>query len=675
MLDVRFAGLANIQPHAKDEAAYKALMMLGERLAEIPGETGGPEEARAGIELLWDFFRGGHGLRIDRTAEGPGVAVALTVSPEAPTTVQSYLDTFAEFAEASGGPIEADGHGYVLSTPLGDATLRAGGDADHPSVVVLVGATRPASLGPAVYDLPQGTRPVFSAEVNLPALGRLLAQAIADNDPGFAEFIDQNRWAIDQAPMVRLAVGSDSTRTNLTARMVDARQWLTRLGMNPAIAFTVDDIDDIPRDATLMTVFAFNFGVVTSVLDWVAEQEGKDPFGDFEEEFGFDLRGDVIENLGPRFAYYHALSTGGGGLLSAVLVAEIQDAQRLEATHADLIQRFNELSARETRGYVRIRPWKAGETEVFSVATPGLPLPFEPSWAIVNGKFVAAMTPGGLVAAIEQMTAGGPSIADNDLFRRAIAASLPESGAAQISFSDTAHFARVGYSVTSLLTSSLSNTVRSPLGSDREPGILIPSYGAFLDDIRPLARVQYFEGDDYVVKIIADGSTLVQIAEAVGQFGGGQGALATTTMQLASLMPMIGKARASATQLRGATQVRALVQAMHMYAAEDMVAPESAAVLVELGFIDHETLVSPGGSAWDGKGDIVLRTTLDADTMISFRAEVVVAMDRAMYVNGNEIVNVGFSDGHVDALSRWEVDEYLDMEINAGAREDFMLDE
>lgn len=676
MVDARFVGLSNMPPHAKDAAAYKALMMLGERLAEIPGEVGGPEEAQAGVELLWDFFRGMHSLRIDRTAEGPGVAMALTVTPELPMNAQSYLDKFADFAEASGGPIEEDGEGYVLSTPMGDATLRTGEVMGRSSVVMLVGATEPATIGPLTYDLPRSLPPVFSAEVNLRMLGEMLAQAIAADEPEFAEFIDENRWAIDEAPMMRLAIGNDQDRSHLVARMVGSRGWLTKLGMDPSIAFTADDLGDIPQDATVMTVFPFDLGVVVNFIDWAAEQEGEDPFGDFEAEFGFDLRGDVLENLGPRFAYYQSLSTGGGGLLSAVLVAELKDAERLAETHAELVGRFNELSARETKGYVRIRDWKAGAHDAFSVATPGLPVPFEPSWAIVDGKLVVSLSPGGLVAAVEQMAPGGTSIADNELFREAVTPRIPEGGAAQITFSDTAHFARVGYGTASLLMSGLSNAVRSPSDPAREAGILIPNYGAFMEGIRPLVGVEYFEGEDYVSNLQMDGSTLVQIAEGVGQFGGGQGLVAMTAMQVAVLMPALGRARESAQQLKGATQVRGLGQAIIVYMSNnDGERLPSYDELIEEGFITQDMLISPMGSAWDGQGDIVMRTTIEPSLVDSFRADVIVVMDRAMYINGTGMVNVGFADNHVESLSSWQVDEYLDMEINAGAREDFKLGE
>ena len=676
MLDVRFAGISSIVPHEKDAAAYKAVMMLGERLAEIPAETDGPEESKAGIEILWDFISGAHALRLDRTAEGPGIGVALTISPPAPMDGAEYLKKFAVFAETVGGPVEADVEGYLLHTPMGSATLRSQDVLGRSSVVGLLGTQAPAQTSLMSSDLPRGTMPLLTAEVNLKLLGGMIAQTIAEEHPKILEILDEHDWVVDGAPVLRVAYGNSAEEQHLAARLVGSKDWLTKLGVDPAITFSADDLGDIPQDATVMTVFPFDLGVVLGFIDWAAEQEGEDPFGDFEEEFGFDLRGDVLENLGPRFAYYQSLSTGGGGILSAVVVAELKDPARLAATHADLVAKFNELAVRESQGYVRIRPWNAGGEVAFSVATPGLPVPIEPSWAIVNGKFVAALSPIGLQAAIEQMAPGGASIAENKLFREAVTPRIPAGGAVQITFSDTAHFARGGYGTANLLMSALSNAVRSPSNPEREAGILIPGYGAFIKDIRPLASVEYFEGDDYVSTVRLDGSTLVQLAEGIGQFGGGQGMVAMVGAQTAILLPALNKARESAKQLIGATNVRALGQAIIVYSTNNAgKLPPSYDVLVEEGLITPDLLISPLGSAWDGQGDIVMRTTIDPDLANSFRADVIVVMDRAMYVNGNAIVNVGFADNHVEALAKWQVDERLGMEINAGAREDFKLGE
>ncbi len=675
VVDVRFAGLSNVEPHAKDAAAHRAVMLLGERLAEIPNETGGPDEARIGIELLWDLFRGAHALRIDRTQEAPGLGVAFTLSPEMPLDGQGYLDKLANFIIETGGPVEEAEDGYTLSTPIGLATMQSMDVGGESSMVVRLGAEAPAETAVQSYDLPDGSEPVLSAQVHLQRLGQFIAQIVAEEEPGFAEVIEDNRWIIDDAPLMNLAYGTTTDRQILTSRLVGGRAWLERFGMSPEQSFGSEAFTVVPEDATIVSAVPFELGFVVKLIEWVAEQEGEDPFGEMEEALGFDVRGDVLLNVGPRMFYYQSDATGGGGILSAVLITDLRDPARLADTHNRLVNQLNEVAANEARGYVRIRNWQGAGQEIFSFSTPGLPVPFEPSWSIVGDQLVVAASPVGIVSAIEQMTTDGPSINDNAKFKAAILDHMPERGAASVTFSDTERFARLGYGGTNLILSGLSNSVRSPVDAERDAGILMPSFSVFAEGIRPMGAIEYWEGDDYVAVMRMDGSSVVGVAEVLGQIGGLNGIVTMGAIQAGVAMPALGKARLNAQTMKSASQVRGLVQAAILYSSdnEDRV-PESYDVLIEEGFITWEMLQSPAGPAYDGKGDIVLRFDFEDGEFPQFKPDIVVAMDRAAYVNGGMDVNVGFSDGHVELLGHWEVDEILDQPQNAGAREAFQLD-
>lgn len=676
VVDVRFAGLANVNPHEKDEAAYRALMLLGERIAEIPHEAGGPDEARVGIELVWDLFRGAHALRVERTQEAPGLGIAFTLAPEAPMDGGSYLDKFARFVMETGGPVEEADEGYTLSTPVGLATMQSMDVGGRSSMAVRLGTDAPAETAVHTYDLPGDSESILSAHVNLQHLGNIVAQLIAEEDPRLGEIIEKYQWVIDEAPLVNVAYGRTSSHQVLTSRLVGGRTWLSRLGMKPEHSVTEGDFAIIPKDATIVSAFPFDLGFILEFIDTGIEQANDpDPFIEINEQFGFDVRGDVLENVGPRMVYYQSDSTGGGGLLSAVLITELRDPDRLVQTHAELIGRLNDFAAEQARGYVRVRTWKAAGRDVFSFATPGLPVPFEPTWAVVDSKLVVTPTPVGMVAAIRQIDTDGPSIADNALFQSAVLEILPDEGAASVTFSDTARFARQGYGGTNLLLSGLANAVRSPSAPEREAGVLMPEFGVFAEGIRPMGAVEYWEGDDYVALMRMDGSTVVEIAQMMGQIGGGQAVAAMVAMQVGVALPALERSRVTAKQMVSASQVRSLIQASIVYANDnDGKLPESYEQLVELGFISHEMLVSPVGPAWDERGDIVLRLGINPELANSFRADIVVAMDRAAYINGGIDVPVGFADGHVEILSHWQVDDLLDEEANQGAREEFELD-
>ncbi len=672
VVDLRFGGIADIEPHAKDAAAYEAVMMLGERLAEIPEETEGPEEARALIELAWSWLSGSTGLQLTQTNQAPGLALALAATPHG-MSGEDFTDIMTEVMRETGGPIDEDDQGTYLSTPIGRARIDTVNDGSTMSITL--GTETHAATDPLMYDLPAGSSSIMSGQIHLQKLGQFIAQIISEEEPDLAELIEQYRWVIDEAPLVDFAYGNDATYQYITSRTHSGKDWLTKLGMDPDVTITGDQYADVPVDATTLYIVPFSLEFLLSIVDQLAEAEGEDPFGELEDALGFDVRGDVLENLGPRITYYQSLSTGGGGLTSAVMICELEDAERLASTHEELRNQLNEVLDEQARGYVRVRSWEAAGHEVFSFTTPGIPLPFEPSWSIAGDSLVLAASPVGIVAALDQINTDGSSVSDSPVFKSAMAGISPEAGVSTVSFSDTEWFARQGYSTSNFMTSALANAVRSPSDPSRDAGMLMPGYQEFTSGIQPMGAVEYWDGDDYVAMMRMDGSVLVEVAEFSTQMGGIRGVAAAAAMQAGVLLPALGNARASAKQLKSATQVRGLGQAIVLYGdVNNGEVPPSYDALVDEGYITHEMLVSPFGPSYDGRGDIVMRTTLPGREMYSYKASVIVAIDRAMYVNGEDIVNVGFADNHVDVVSYWELDELLDEPQNEGAREDFMLD-
>ncbi|GAB5495430.1 MAG: hypothetical protein Phyf2KO_05100 [Phycisphaerales bacterium] len=672
VIDLRFSGLADMEPHEKDADAYRAFMMLGERLAELPEETDGPAEARALIDLGWSWISGATGFRVSQIDQAPGLGLALSASPHG-ISGRDFTESVTNILREAGGPIDEDENGTYLSTPIGPARIQTVHDGSTMSITL--GTESHAEVAPLMYDLPAGADSIMSGQVHMQKLGQFIAQIISEEEPELGEFIEQYRWAIDEAPLIDFAYGNDADYQYITSRLHSSKSWLVKLGMDPEVSITGDQFADIPQDATLLYIFPFSLDFLLKVVDQLAEAEGEDPFGEIEEALGFDVRGDVLENLGPRFTYYQSLSTGGGGLTSAVMICELEDAERLASTHAELRNQINDIASDQARGYVRIRSWQAAGHEVFSFTTPGIPLPFEPSWSVAGDSLVVAASPVGIVAALEQINSDGPSIADNLVFEQAVAGIMPGDGVSTVTFSNTEWFAAQGYSTANFLTSALANAVRSPSDPGRDAGLLMPGYNSFMTGIKPMGAVEYWDGDDYVAMMRMDGSSLVEVAEFSTQLGGVRGIAAIAAVQAGVALPALGRARESAQQLKSASQVRALVQAALMYAVDhDGESPESYEVLLKNGYIWHDMLESPAGPAYDNQGDIVLRLDLDGDVLTGYRADFVVAMDRAAYVNGGMDVNVGFADGHVETLSHWEVDEVLDQDVNSGAREAFELD-
>ena len=676
MVDVRFAGLANVEPHAKDAAAHKAFMMMGDRLVEVPGEVGGPEQASEIVDMVWDLIRGANSLRIVQLQKAPGLGLAYTIAPEQPYTGESYLDRVASFVMQAGGPIEEAENGYTLMTPIGPASLTSGDVGGRSAATLRLATESTAETTVQKFDLPDDATVDFSAQVHLRQIGNVAAQIASRRNPEIRQLIEEYPWVINEAPVINVACGQTSTYRILTARLVGGKNWLTQLGMNSDDGFTEDDFSVIPMDATKVSAFPFDLGLLLQISDNVFERiGGTEPYAELEEIFGVDVRSDVLENIGPRMMYYQSDATGGGGLMSSVLITELHDPERLANAHRQIVERTNELAADEARGYVQIRSWDLDGQTIFSLATPGLPVPIEPSWTIVGDRLVVAASPVGLSVAVRQIGSEGMSINDNSDFREVILKQLPEGGASAIAFSDAARYAKMGYGGTNLLLSGLANAVRSPSDPSREPGVLMPDFGAFAAGIHPTGAIKYWDGDDFVTVMRSDASSVVNMAAMLGQMGGLKGVIALTAMQIGSVMPKIEQANLEGKTLKSASRVRGLVQAAILYANDnDGNIPASYAELADLGYIDWEMLSSPAGPSYDGLGDIVLRSDFEDGKYPDYSADIVVAIDRAAYVNGGMDVNMGFADGHVERLGHWEVDEILERPENEGARETFKLD-
>jgi hypothetical protein len=91
-------------------------------------------------------------------------------------------------------------------------------------------------------------------------------------------------------------------------------------------------------------------------------------------------------------------------------------------------------------------------------------------------------------------------------------------GVIKIQFLDSPRAIRKGYGLTTLLGGMLENGVRSPMGADRDPGMIVPAYHDLVQGSRAMIEVTRWEGDDLVTMAHADGSMLVNIAGVSGAY-------------------------------------------------------------------------------------------------------------------------------------------------------------
>ena len=290
----------------------------------------------------------------------------------------------------------------------------------------------------------------------------------------------------------------------------------------PTEHLTRAEINAIPADAFGATIGKASFASIERALEQMAEQgvPVDDALDEFEEMTGVDLIDDVLHALGGTFAFYNAESTGGGSLLSAVLMMSIDDQESFSGAMHKLSGVANGMldDADEGGKYVRLDPWSdSSGAQLISLRFPGLPVPLELTFAFTDHWFIAAPTPQAAVAAARQaMGKGDDGLSSNPRF----AAMFREhgEGATGIAFVDTPRTLRAGYPFLTLIGSGLSNLVRSPNDhGSRDPGMILPLYRDLANEHAvPTMRITRWQGDDLVTTTFADRSLWVQTGGSMG---------------------------------------------------------------------------------------------------------------------------------------------------------------
>lgn len=663
LLEIRTTGLHAAPVHEKDRALHAAFVQLGERLADLEVELELDPMQAAGVRMAWDLLSGGLGLRLDGMDEN-GPRGMLVSRPGGRADAAGVYERLGRMLEEAGLPVERSAPDAMrVETPGGVVDVTRDGE----GVYVRLGETGAAPAGPEAFDLPAGATTVLSGTVDIGGLmaviGPQLEEAMAEMPAGMG----LEAWLSAEAPRMRFAVGTEGGRLHYTQRVIDAVAAMEASGVDRSVSFGAADFRKAPVDTVRMYAVPVSLGHYLKMFDAMMAEQGEDPIGELSEMIGVDLRGEVLANIGPKAMVYQSESTGGGGLFSLAAVMSLVDAEAFGAAHAKLVSRANAGGEDELNGYVRIRSWNADGVAAYSLTTPGLPVPMEISWAVVGSDLVAAVSPMGLRAAVGQARSGRSSVLDNPLFARAVTARMPRGGAAQVSFADAARLAGRGYGLTGALMAAVSNGVRSPLAPERASGELMPGYAAFTAGIEPAASIGWWDGDDYRVHAVADGSVVVGIAAAVGSVADMQ-ALLIPAFGAGVLLPAIGNARGTATELVSATQVRTVAQAMNVYAVSNNDRmPESLEELLEQGLLTDEILMSPYGPAPDGGPSIAAMVgrgkTFTVDSTEIF------AIDRAMMFQGLGVTNVVFADEHTEKLTYEQLEAYLELPQNEGARE------
>lgn len=277
----------------------------------------------------------------------------------------------------------------------------------------------------------------------------------------------------------------------------------------------------VPADARMVSITGSDIGAGLEAMmaDPMMGAMMDEVFGEMERHVGIHPIDDFLAHFGATWINYMSDTTGGGGMMSTVMVNSGANADGLKDTFNQLVGMANGMA--DMVKYVRVHTWSDdavdGDT-IYSITFPGMPIPLEISIGFTGEHMVMAMSPQALVGAIRQIDDGSTSVLNNPRFRAAIRTAHTE-GAVAMKFVDTPRTMARGYPMVQMLGSFMSNFVRSPFDASRQPGLVTPAYADLARDAHPILSVTYIEGNDVVKITQKDGSQLVNAAGHAGAAG------------------------------------------------------------------------------------------------------------------------------------------------------------
>lgn len=507
----------------KDAGLVAALRLVTERVQELPAELPDfpplPPEA---IDLAAHVLTGRKSFRLF-LSDDPNlmlpVYAQLEMQEGGAEAAARLADTFLGLLGGMGAPLgDAPTAGLrALQTPMG-VPLELGALDDR--FVLSLGKVLAEPGRPATVDLPEGARPMMSMHMDV---GRALEFAFGMAAMGSPDEAEQMMRVMEtfglQDMQIDMTVGADAERTYAVSRLPGYAGTMREMGMMPARGLAKTDLALVPADAAWASLGTIEAqGTLDMVLALLSEQLGEagmeDPVEALAAMTGINVRTDLVDHLGTVYGVYTSDTTGGGGLFSMVGFLELANAEGMLGTLERLQDLVDGIGAAEADGYVRSRSWQHGETELFTLTFPGIPIPVEPTIAVTGTHMVVGITPQATLAALGQMAAGGPGLLANENFVDGLAADV--DGAYSVVFTDTPRLLRDGYGLTSLLCSAIVNGTRSPRSVERDAGVILPPYHELAKGARASVTLTRVEGEDFVGHGRSDSSMLVNLAGGVG---------------------------------------------------------------------------------------------------------------------------------------------------------------
>jgi hypothetical protein len=533
VLVVDYAGAGALLVDKKDQALKEALAMMPARLRELPREVPGMDNIPApvldaALMLLTKPARLAVTFDEARQDEGMfGLGAVLSFGPGEQQAVSRMHGTFNALLAMAGNAGMAEPSAVYdqmleIPSPLG-GVVRYGprNAADGWRYEVHAGiADDPDAVFGAVPEAAAGVTPVARARLDFRTIGPAIEQNLELMGGPEGEHVGE---------MLRQVgiVGPDALRYVWQTGYTDNERvsYAVIEGLKnhaEAMGVPTEPLDDaafamIPADASVAAIFRYDLSASLATLEQAmrSEPQAAEGLEKFEGATGVDPFADLLGCLGGTFGFYMSESTGGQ-LGSMIAFASLSDRGRFEEAHSKLVGFGNTLLASEeaARGYARVRAWEDGETKLFSLSFPGLPIPAEVTWALQGNWVVMGMMPQSTLAAARQIAGkGDEGLRSNKAFTALLPKGKPVGS---FSFIDTPRVMKDGYQYVALLGSAVANAARSPRDTGREPGMVVPTFRELRQGAKPMISFSYWRGEDHVTESHADRSFLVNACGVVG---------------------------------------------------------------------------------------------------------------------------------------------------------------
>lgn len=513
----------NLLKHPKDQAMRGAFDLLGQRLLELPGEIPDMRDVPAQlIPMVYDMIGSAKTIRImDARETSPMIPVSAMVmlDPRDQEKATLWMTTVEGLLRQAGAPVGArDAEGWL---PFEGAPVPMRLGVNGGALVLAASEPTVAPLALDSATLPNNIAPSFAMRIDVGTALEMALPMLEMAEPEIGGIVADVTSALhlDEFAM-EMACGSDANKSYTSVVLPGFGNAMRDMGALPAEGLTSADLKLIPADATMANIQSFDMNAMFDVaLDiaepFLAEEGIKDPIAMIEGMTGVNIKRDLLDHVGTHMGSYFSDSTGGGGLMSMVVFMEVKDAAKLNAGIQRISGLINGILAQEAEGYVQMRSIdRAGKT-CHTLTFPGLPIPFEPTMVMGENNLFIALTPQAALVAAQMETGTGAGLMDNTQFASNFDGNYENLYG--ISFFRDDAFMREGYGITSLLCSGLSNGVRSKLSSERDAGLIMPTFPELMKNVRPTVSVTRInEAGDLVSMMEGDPSFMVNLTRGVG---------------------------------------------------------------------------------------------------------------------------------------------------------------